>query len=539
MPSFFCKSASSNRCFAALATFSLFGFPVCAQLAPHPSAEAAQISQPTEIGGSESGQFECGSRPPQFWVDEVRAAVARGEIPDPATRVIPPILRRRPRTPSDLTPCLSPAHIYTYEDTDQVLLTDFSIGQLIDLMTDAANELLATHGDNFDFVGYWLNFAPHHVYGTAAYIGLENDATGIGVQSAIGTELFNRRADVGVGGDNIEGFLICWNINWPQWQPGTAPDAFLTRVALNHELEHRFAMFLPDLLDGRKMQGYGGFGCYGPGHPNPAVDTQGSVLGIGEWVGVNPAIVQATYPDFYLFNSDTGGAFSYTELYLMGYVSPAEMDAGNSELRYIENWDCVSTEHYGAISTFTSADIIASAGPRVPDSTAEDHHYRTAWIMLHLPGDPPNLGQKAKAVAINEQLAIDWNFSTLGRGTMNSSLFDDCNCNDVPDADDISLGASPDVNSNGIPDECESLCPADVTTQGAGLGDPGFGVPDGLVTGADINFYVNAWVAQDLAIADVTTQGAGSGDPLFGIPDGIITAADINYYVNLWVAGCP
>jgi len=39
--------------------------------------------------------------------------------------------------------------------------------------------------------------------------------------------------------------------------------------------------------------------------------------------------------------------------------------------------------------------------------------------------------------------------------------------------------------------------------------------------------------------ADVTTQGAGSGDPLFGIPDGIMTAADINYYVNLWVAGCP
>ncbi|MHC4066989.1 MAG: IPTL-CTERM sorting domain-containing protein [Planctomycetota bacterium] len=404
-----------------------------------------------------SEHFECGYRPPQRWLEEVRTAVARGEISDPARRVIPPIRPGQPRTGSGIMPCLSPAHIFPFEDTNQILLTDFSTGQLIDLMVTAANDLMATHGDIYDFVGFWLNFAPHHVIGTAAYIGLENDVTGIGVQSAVGTELFNRRPDFGVGGQNIEGFLITWNINWPQWQPGTGPEAFMTRVALGHEIEHRFAMYLPDLLDGRQMQGYGGFGCYGPGHPNPAVDAQGSVLGIGEWVGSNPAVIQASYPDFYLFNSDTGGSYSYTELYLMGYVSPAEMDAGNSELRYMDDWNCVSGDYYGPISPFSSADIIAAAGPRVPDSTAEDRHYRTGWIMIHLPQDPPNVGQRAKAVAIHEQLQMDWTFSTLGRGTMDNSLFDDCNCNDVPDADDIAAGTSPDVNGNGIPDECEAM----------------------------------------------------------------------------------
>jgi hypothetical protein len=401
-------------------------------------------------------KFECGYRSPQYWLDEVRAAVARGEIADPVTRAITPIRRGQPRTGLGALPCLSPAHIFPFEDTNQILLTDFSTGQLIDLMASAANELMAAHGDIYDFVGFWLNFAPHHVYGMAAYIALENDVTGIGVHSAIGTELFNLRADLGVGGQNIEGLLITWNINWPQWQPGTGPGTFMTRVALGHELEHRFAMFLPDLLDGRQMQGYGGFGCYTAGHPNPAVDTQGSVLGIGEWVGSNPAVVQAQYPDFYLFNSDTGGFYSYTELYLMGYVSPAEMDAGNSELRYMDDWDCVAGRYYGPISSFSSADIIAAAGPRVPDSTAEDKHYRTGWIMIHLPGDPPNAGQRAKAVAIHEQLQIDWNFSTLGRGTMDNSLFDDCNCNDVPDADDIADGTSADCNANGVPDECDT-----------------------------------------------------------------------------------
>jgi len=80
---------------------------------------------------------------------------------------------------------------------------------------------------------------------------------------------------------------------------------------------------------------------------------------------------------------------------------------------------------------------------------------------------------------------------------------------------------------------------ADITTQGAGSGDPGYGVPDGAVTAADLNYFVNAWVFGDLTIADVTTQGAGIGDPGYGVPDGGVTAADLNYYVNLWVIGCP
>ena len=99
---------------------------------------------------------------------------------------------------------------------------------------------------------------------------------------------------------------------------------------------------------------------------------------------------------------------------------------------------------------------------------------------------------------------------------------------------------SQDTNGDGIPDECESVAcsPADLTTTGAGSGDPGYGVPDGSVTAADINFYVNLYTASDPA-ADVTTTGAGVGDPGYGVPDGSLTAADIQYYVNLWVAGCP
>ena len=89
--------------------------------------------------------------------------------------------------------------------------------------------------------------------------------------------------------------------------------------------------------------------------------------------------------------------------------------------------------------------------------------------------------------------------------------------------------------------ECASVAcgPADITTAGAGIGDPGYGVPDGAVTAADLNYFVNAWVAGDAAIADVTTTGAGIGDPGYGVPDGNVTAADLNFFVNDWVVGCP
>ena len=53
-----------------------------------------------------------------------------------------------------------------------------------------------------------------------------------------------------------------------------------------------------------------------------------------------------------------------------------------------------------------------------------------------------------------------------------------------------------------------------------------------------INYYVGDWVVGSTA-ADLTTQGAGPGDTGYGVPDGLVTAADINYYVALWVAGCP
>ena len=402
------------------------------------TAFAAPQSQGTERPHAHPPAFDCGFRHAEEWLAEFQDGVARGDVPAPSLRDLPQVAPRQSRPEGAPAPCLSNAHVFPFEDTNQVLLTNYSICSLINLLTDATNAALGAHGDNFDFVGFWTNYTPFVQIGSAFYLGLENDVSGIGLQA------FNNRPLLGVAGNEVEGWVMMWNVNDSTWAPGTGSNADFTRLALAQEFEHRFAMYLPPLLNGRPLQGDNIF-CGRVAHWNWRVDGQGSGMEIGEWIGTNPANLVGTLQ----FNADTGGVFSYSDLYLMGYVTPAEMDAGNSELRYMDSSACV-LPYNGPISTFDSSDIIASAGPRVPDSNGEQKHYRTAWIMLHLPGDPPDSAELSKAVAIMEQHSIDWEQGTLGRGTMDNSLFDDCNCITtycVPKLN--SCGQLPQISSTG------------------------------------------------------------------------------------------
>ncbi len=429
-------------------------------------ALAAAVLGPAGVASAQP-PFDCGYRSPAHWLAEFRAAVARGEVADPtrAIAAIPAAPPARKAAGAVTLPCLSAAHVFPFEDTDQLLLTNFSDGELLGIMADAANAMIAAHGDVYDFIGYFLNFDADHTIGAAFYMPIFNDVAGIGDPSTVGTPIFDNRASLGVGGSQkIQGYVMMWNVS--SWVPGDGPGAAFTRLALAQEFEHRFAMFLPDLLDGTMLQGDNS-GCGRGFHWNWKVDGQGSGMEISEWVGSSPAVLQGS---FVTFNTDIpGGVFSYSDLYLMGYVSPAEMDAGNSELRYMDNSNC-GGDYFGPVSGFSSADIIAAAGPRVPDSTASPTDFSTGWVMFHLPGDPPSAAELATAVGIMEQHQVDWNFSTLGRGTMDNQLFADCNCNDVPDADDIAGPTSDDANDNGIPDECECLGDLDGDNE-VGIGD--------------------------------------------------------------------
>ncbi len=82
----------------------------------------------------------------------------------------------------------------------------------------------------------------------------------------------------------------------------------------------------------------------------------------------------------------------------------------------------------------------------------------------------------------------------------------------------------------------QSGCAADLS----GSSDPNdgaYGVPDGAADSADFFYYLDRFVAGNVAEADLT----GSSDPNsagYGVPNGSIDADDFFFFLDLFVAGC-
>ena len=188
-------------------------------------------------------------------------------------------------------------------------------------------------------------------------------------------------------------------------------------------------------------------------------------------------------------------------------------------------WQTVSTvpgQRYRLVVHFSSHPTYV--GYPFPDAVADGVvriDSSTAIIVRQLRHDTPNLETDMQWRRFEQIFTADGTDTTL---TITG------------DADNLNRGFAVDDISITPTIAC-SL--ADLTTQGAGPGDPLFGQPDGVISASDLNSFVNAWNSADASVADVTTTGAGVGTLQFGIPDGDVTAADVNFFVNLWVAGCP
>lgn len=359
------------------------------------------------------GNFECGTVGIDDSLKQFQAAVAAGEIPDPATKKLPNVAPRSwfggpaGGVAGGGIPTVTSDDIFLYEDTSQVLLSNFGFGQLTNLMVDAANDLLAIHGDNFDFIGYFLNFVPDHQIGGAFYQPIFNDVQGIGLGQS------NLRNAYGLASTEIEGLVMMWNqINWGTGQFST------TQLVLGQEFEHRFGMFLSPLTGNRPLQGNDA-SCGRGAHWNFNVDGQASGMEMREWTGSSPATRLGGTLNF---NTDIGGVFSYPDLYIMGYVFGSEMDSMASELRYMNNNTNCPSSYSGTISNWTSADIVATNGTRIPNAALAQKHFNTAWVMFHLPGSPPSSFQLSRVVTMLNRWSQMYELSTLGRGTMSNVL---------------------------------------------------------------------------------------------------------------------
>lgn len=364
---------------------------------------------------------DCGFRRNDEILSEFQAAIDRGEIDDPALQAIPQVSQFQPVAARAAAGPLNTGDLFIYEDTDQVLVNFFTDGELFAFMVQAANELMTVHGDNYDYIGFWLNFEPFRKIGSAFYLPMENDVSGIG------DDIFDNRPLFGLAGNNTDGLVMMYNV--ADWDSGTGSLGRLTQLVLAHEFEHRFGVFLDPVQGGTvDLQGDGA-GCGRPAHWSWKVDAQGSAMELREWIGSSPAVLGGDCPSstffFVCFNADTGGSWSYPDLYLMGYASASEMDAGNSQFRYMDASNC-SSNYSGNITQLSSADIIAANGPRVPDSTTAQKDFRAGWIMVHQPGAAPTATELNRALGIMEQQQDDWVVDSLSRGTLDNSLVDPC-----------------------------------------------------------------------------------------------------------------
>ncbi|MCC6285681.1 MAG: hypothetical protein IT439_10365 [Phycisphaerales bacterium] len=102
----------------------------------------------------------------------------------------------------------------------------------------------------------------------------------------------------------------------------------------------------------------------------------------------------------------------------------------------------------------------------------------------------------------------------------------------------INFASLPGVQHVEIPVRtCGGGCPADLTGS-SDPNDPAYGVPDGMVDASDFFYYLDQFVALNLAVADLTGS-SDPNDPTYGQPDGDADADDFFYYLDQFVTPCP
>ncbi|MCA9288281.1 MAG: beta-propeller fold lactonase family protein, partial [Phycisphaerales bacterium] len=79
-------------------------------------------------------------------------------------------------------------------------------------------------------------------------------------------------------------------------------------------------------------------------------------------------------------------------------------------------------------------------------------------------------------------------------------------------------------------------CAPDLTGS-AVMGQPGYGVPNGVLNSDDFFFFLAEYSLGNLAVCDLTAT-AVPGQPGYGVPNGVLTSDDFFYYLGLYAAGC-
>jgi hypothetical protein len=268
-----------------------------------------------------------------------------------------------------------------------------------------AKEYFKNHSDTVDFLVFLstFDFTTPEVGAMAFYTGVKNDTQGIN------QPIFDNTALYGSQGI-LQGTIDLGNVTALGAAPyGTLLDQTLKLQA--HEMLHRFAAHVnyknPDGTLNTSLLGKDN------DHWSYLLDTQGSVLYGNGWTNNGNGTFTST---------SVMSGYSPLDLYLMGMIPqtqvPPMLLISNPAIDPTQLPQLGATIS-GTATTVSINDIIAAAGPRVPDSTTSQKTFNFAYVLLTRPGDNTSLAQPAIEI-LRSAWAGKYKTVTQGTGSIAS-----------------------------------------------------------------------------------------------------------------------
>jgi hypothetical protein len=206
--------------------------------------------------------------------------------------------------------------------------------------------------------------------------------------------------------------------------PDRTPLPYNYAVAhIGHEISHRWGAYVSAKVAGARLA-LGPWPHWDPGLQTRVafpyeLPTEASTLGGGAWQANGDGTYTRLHDGF--LTPATG--YSYLDLYLMGFLSPAEVP----DFFLLRNLKRAATDAEGRPvfeadrTNVTIRDVIAASGPRVPDAAHSQRTFNTGIVVIVEHGHRPSRALMERAGGIGRQWVYYWDRVTGHRASMTTS----------------------------------------------------------------------------------------------------------------------
>jgi hypothetical protein len=308
--------------------------------------------------------------------------------------------------------------IAVLEDDGTFFYTNKGNDVILDLES-AARAFYRTHGDDYDFIAFYLA-SGHTTYlgsptALASAFVVRNPTQGIGLDT------FDDGREFG-STSRLQSMLSMNGIHLYADRPDSSagPDDFSPLDFLAHELGHRWLAYVDVDSAGTPVPALLGRGY---AHWNFFFDCDASVMEGCDWARL-PA-------DSFATDSVTVG-YGALDLYLMGLASKAETDSffvvndphdmNPPDIYVPYSIPAVGVGCNGRATWWHVSDIEGANGPRVPDAASAPHAFRMAVALVTARDSAASAADLAKLEAIRSQFPAYFEKATRYHGTIDLTL---------------------------------------------------------------------------------------------------------------------